>query len=106
MSLRDPNVASKKTPKRIARRYAGPLGLSIFEAPLPLRPYALGLVWHPRLDADPAHRFLREALLRAAEEVAGERHDAPRTRLDPSDPTSGQARRRARRPARLHTAKQ
>lgn len=83
--------------ERIARRYEAPLGLSVFEAPVRLRPYALSLVWHPRLDADAGHRFLREAFLRAAREVAGERHEQPRTRLDASDPTSGQRRRRPRR---------
>jgi DNA-binding transcriptional LysR family regulator len=83
--------------ERIARRYQRSLALAILEVPIPLRPYALGLVWHPRLDADPGHRFLREVFLRAADQVAGERHDQPRTRLDPSDPTSGQARRRRRR---------
>lgn len=83
--------------ERIARRYETSLRLAIFEAPVPLRPYALSLVWHPRLDADPAHRFLRDVFLRAAREVAGERHEEPRTRLDASDPTSGHRRRRSRR---------
>lgn len=83
--------------ERIARRYESSLGLAIFEAPVRLRPYALSLVWHPRLDADAGHRFLRDVFLRAAKEVAGEQHDKPRTRLDASDPTSGQRRRRPRR---------
>lgn len=83
--------------ERIARRYEASLRLAIFEAPVRLRPYALSLVWHPRLDADAGHRFLREVFLRAAKEVAGERHEEPRTRLDASDPTSGQRRRRPRR---------
>lgn len=82
--------------ERIARRYAAGLGLALLEVPLKLRPYALSLVWHPRLDADPGHRFLREVFLRAAKEAASERHDNPRTRLDASDPTSGQRRKRPR----------
>jgi hypothetical protein len=53
-------------------------------------------VWHPRVDADPAHRFLREVFVRAAQAAAAERHEAPRTRLDAGDPTSGQPRRRRR----------
>ena len=69
----------------------------IVEVPLKLRPYALSLVWHPRVDGDEAHRFLRDVFLRAARQVAGERHEAPRTRLDVTDPTSGQARKRRRR---------
>jgi DNA-binding transcriptional LysR family regulator len=83
--------------ERIARRFEVPLGLQILEAPLELRPYALSLVWHPRVDADSAHRFLREVFVRASREMAKERHEEPRTRLDSTDPTSGQARKRPRR---------
>lgn len=83
--------------ERIARRYQATLGLELLEVPLPLRSYALGLVWHPRVDGDPAHRYLRDVFGRAAAEVAGERHPEPRTRLDATDPTSGQRRRRPRR---------
>jgi hypothetical protein len=70
------------------------LGLRVLEPPIALRPYALSLVWHPRFDADPAHRFLREAFSRAAKEAAGDAHPAPRTRLDRGDATSGQPRKR------------
>jgi DNA-binding transcriptional LysR family regulator len=83
--------------ERIARRYERQLGLRLFEVPVELRPYALSLVWHPRVDADPGHRFLRDVFVRASKELASERHERPRTRLDPTDPTSGQTRRRPRR---------
>lgn len=83
--------------ERIAKRYQASLGLRLLEVPLKLRPYALSLLWHPRLDADPGHRFLRNVLVRASKEAAGERHEEPRTRLDATDPTSGQTRRRSRR---------
>lgn len=83
--------------ERIARRYESSLGLRVLEVPVELRPYALSLVWHPRVDADAGHRFLRDVFSRASREAAGERHEAPRTRLDATDPTSGQARRRPRR---------
>lgn len=83
--------------ERIARRYEATLRLAVLETPVRLRPYALSLVWHPRVDADAGHRFMREVFLRAAKAVASERHDTPRTRLDASDPTSGQRRRRPRR---------
>ena len=83
--------------ERIAKALAPGLGLKILEVPVPLRPYALSLVWHPRFDGDEGHRFLREVLARAAAETAGDHHEGPRTRLDASDPTSGQARRRPRR---------
>ncbi|MBL9015851.1 MAG: LysR family transcriptional regulator [Myxococcales bacterium] len=90
--------------ERIANRLAPTLGLVIHEVPVPLRPYALNLVWHPRVDKDPAHRFLREAFVRAATAAAGDLHPGPRTRLDTSDETSGQRRRRPRR-AGLHGMK-
>lgn len=82
--------------ERIARRLAPSLGLRVIAPPIALRPYSLSLVWHPRFDADPAHRFLRALFLRAARDAAGERHPDARTRLDASDPTSGQSRRRPR----------
>lgn len=83
--------------ERIAKRYEAPLGLRLLEVPLALRPYALSLVWHPRVEGDAAHRFLRDVFLRASKETAGERHEEPRRRLDATDPTSGQTRRRPRR---------
>ena len=83
--------------ERIARRYEGALSLQILEVPVRLRPYALSLVWHPRVDGDAGHRFLRDVFLRASREAAAERHDEPRTRLDRTDPTSGQTRKRPRR---------
>ncbi len=83
--------------ERIAKKLAPSLGLRLLEIPLDLQPYALSLVWHPRFDGDPAHRYLRDVFARAAAEAAGDRHEEPRTRLDTSDPTSGQARKRPRR---------
>ncbi|MCW7946177.1 LysR family transcriptional regulator [Streptomyces hygroscopicus] len=38
---------------------AAELGLMTFEVPLPLPPLSLGMAWHPRHDADPAHAWLR-----------------------------------------------
>ncbi|MCC6621736.1 MAG: LysR family transcriptional regulator [Deltaproteobacteria bacterium] len=83
--------------ERIAERYRASLGLEVLPVPLKLRPYALSLVWHPRVDADAGHRFLRDVFLRASREVARERHEGARTRLDATDPTSGQTRKRPRR---------
>jgi DNA-binding transcriptional LysR family regulator len=82
--------------ERIASMLGPALGLRILEAPLELRPYALSLVWHPRFDGDAGHQFLRDTFVRAAREAAAERHERPRTRLDPTDPTSGQGRKRSR----------
>lgn len=80
--------------ERLARLMAPQLGLRILEPPLSLRPYALQLVWHPRMDGDEGHRWLRDVLLRVAHEVAGDVHADARTRLDPTDPTSGLTRKR------------
>ncbi|MFG3046614.1 LysR family transcriptional regulator [Streptomyces sp. NPDC048241] len=44
---------------RGSRPMAGPLGLVTFPIPLPLPPLEVGLAWHPRHDADPAHAWLR-----------------------------------------------
>lgn len=51
--------------ERTARAMAGSLGLRLFSLPLQLPAAPLRLAWHPRQDADPAHRWLREALLAA-----------------------------------------
>jgi DNA-binding transcriptional LysR family regulator len=67
--------------ERIAERMAPGLGLRILEPPLPLEPYALSLVWHPRFDGDAGHRFLREVLARVARAAAPETHPGARTRL-------------------------
>lgn len=42
------------------------LGLVPFEVPLPLPPLRLGMAWHPRHDADPAHAWLRRAVRETA----------------------------------------
>ncbi|MDX2051692.1 MAG: LysR family transcriptional regulator [Polyangiaceae bacterium] len=83
--------------ERIAKLNASRLGLQLLEAPLTLRPYALSLVWHPRVDGDAGHRFIRDVFLRASREDASERHEQPRRRLDATDPTSGHTRKRSRR---------
>ena len=46
----------------VPERYTGALrdGLFTFALPVKLAPLTISLLWHPRLDADPAHRWLRE----------------------------------------------
>ncbi|MBO4259569.1 LysR family transcriptional regulator [Streptomyces griseorubiginosus] len=41
---------------------AAALDLVAFEVPLPLPPLDLGLAWHPRHEADPAHAWLRRTV--------------------------------------------
>jgi DNA-binding transcriptional LysR family regulator len=78
--------------ERIAKKFADALHLHIMDAPLSLRPYGLSLLWHPRVHGDPSHRFLRQVFVRAAREIASDRHDEPRVRLDTTDPTSRPSR--------------
>jgi DNA-binding transcriptional LysR family regulator len=80
---------------RLAERYAPNLGLRLLEPPLPLEPYTLSLVWHPRFDADPSHRWLRQRVLEQCQRVEGGAPGPGRRRLDPGDPTiDGQRSRR------------
>jgi DNA-binding transcriptional LysR family regulator len=51
---------------RLAGALAPKLGLEIVALPLSSEPYTLSQIWHPRSDADPAHRWLRGALLATA----------------------------------------
>ena len=37
-------------------------GMHSFEIPLALRNFTISLLWHPRLDSDPAHRWMREVV--------------------------------------------
>eukprot|EP01030_Chromulinospumella_sphaerica_P014619 gene14619-14416_t len=37
-------------------------GLVSFPLPAPTQPFTVSMLWHPRLDADPAHRWLRGCL--------------------------------------------
>jgi DNA-binding transcriptional LysR family regulator len=36
------------------------IGMVSFPIPAPTSPFTVSMIWHPRLDADPAHRWLRE----------------------------------------------
>jgi DNA-binding transcriptional LysR family regulator len=45
----------------VHERHTGSLfaGMHSFRLPLPLAPFTVSLLWHPRMDGDPAHRWLR-----------------------------------------------
>ncbi|GAB4586336.1 LysR family transcriptional regulator [Nocardia sp. IFM 10818] len=49
-------------PRRLAEQYAPPLGLRWFPIPAELPEVQVRLLWHARLDADPAQRWLRETI--------------------------------------------
>src|SRR5262249_54859378 len=52
-------------PRRIADEIMRSLPLRALPPPLELPPFSVYLIWHERDDADPAHAFLRGALVRA-----------------------------------------
>lgn len=66
--------------ERIVKLLAADLDLRVLEPPLPLEPFALSMVWHPRLDDDPAHRWFREQLLAVTAAMDGLAHRRPRRR--------------------------
>jgi DNA-binding transcriptional LysR family regulator len=49
-------------PDRIAHTVAAALDLVVFKLPVVVPPEQVVQAWHPRLDADPAHRWLRECV--------------------------------------------
>jgi DNA-binding transcriptional LysR family regulator len=46
-------------------------GMRSFELPFSTRPLSIALLWHPRQDADPAHRWVRGCFREACSETAG-----------------------------------
>jgi DNA-binding transcriptional LysR family regulator len=42
---------------------AATAGLESFELPIPLPEFKISAMWHPRMDADPAHRWLRDRVM-------------------------------------------
>lgn len=43
--------------------------LTAFELPVPTPEIVISALWHPRMDADPSHRWLRETVMTACREV-------------------------------------
>ncbi len=58
-------------PARIASLHAKPMGLAILQPPAELDLGAFDYVqaWHPRRNDDPLHRWLRELVRQAGENV-------------------------------------
>jgi LysR family transcriptional regulator, nod-box dependent transcriptional activator len=55
--------------RRLAQRLAPALGLAVHECPIAIPPMRQILMWHPRGDIDPAHRYLRDLLVDVARRV-------------------------------------
>ena len=58
----------------VPERHTGDLrtGLFSFALPLTLPPITVSMLWHPRMDGDPAHRWLRGCVREACAPTAGE----------------------------------
>jgi len=54
-----------------AAAVAGTLPLRVVEPPIALQSYPVNLLWHPRLDNEPANAWLRDVFTRAAAQVTG-----------------------------------
>jgi DNA-binding transcriptional LysR family regulator len=57
---------------RLARFFASKLGLSLSSPPVALQEIAVSLLWHESYDRDPAHAWLRQAVLRRVAQTAQE----------------------------------
>lgn len=47
----------------LATDHAAGSGLASFELPIPTPEFMISAMWHPRVDADPAHRWLRDIVM-------------------------------------------
>jgi DNA-binding transcriptional LysR family regulator len=59
----------------VHERHTGNLfaGMHSFALPLPIAPFTVSLLWHPRLDGDPAHRWLRGCVRDACNAAGSDR---------------------------------
>jgi DNA-binding transcriptional LysR family regulator len=51
---------------RLARTHAERFGLKIVKPPIDLPPYDIDQIWHPRVEADPEHVWLRRLIATVA----------------------------------------
>lgn len=54
---------------RLATYFAGAVGLTVSPVPVALDPVAVSMLWHASYDDEPAHRWLRQVLVRLAGET-------------------------------------
>jgi DNA-binding transcriptional LysR family regulator len=52
--------------KRLVDSYADDPAIAVVAAPVELEPFDYFMVWHPRLDHDPAQQWLRDTVRSAA----------------------------------------
>ena len=63
--VRDTDFVSTM-PRRLALKLASAYGLQLLPTPIELPKFGLSLIWHPRLEHDPAQRWLRELVARVS----------------------------------------
>jgi DNA-binding transcriptional LysR family regulator len=64
-------------PRRMVEGFAQVWPLQVFEPPLPLPTFNTVQLWHERYEDEPAHRWLREALVRAVAPLREEDRGTP-----------------------------
>jgi DNA-binding transcriptional LysR family regulator len=57
--------------KRLVDRWADDPALAVVAAPVELEPFQYFMVWHPRLDHDPAQQWLRDTIRSVAAATVG-----------------------------------
>ena len=64
----------------VPERHTGSLreGMHTFALPVALAPFTVSMLWHPRLDAEPAHRWLRGLVREVCAGAKEARHDRAR----------------------------
>jgi DNA-binding transcriptional LysR family regulator len=50
-------------------------GMTTFALPFETATFTISLLWHPRMDSDPAHRWLRQCVRQSCLTLLGNRHD-------------------------------
>lgn len=60
----------------LALGFAAQLGLATSPVPVPLDAATISMVWHSSYDHDPAHRWLREVMVRLGREAVQDQADA------------------------------
>jgi DNA-binding transcriptional LysR family regulator len=64
-------------PERLGRHFAGQAGIRLLDPPYPLAPLHMAMYWAPRAGRDPAYRWLRDRVLRAAAALGGPAESIP-----------------------------
>ncbi|WP_374625592.1 LysR family transcriptional regulator [Pandoraea sp.] len=55
--------ASLMTQRAVRHASISPASFHVFDLPVPTEQIAVSLMWHPRMEADPVHRWLRQRVL-------------------------------------------